>query len=169
MTLLGLLLMLVPISGAAQGLPGTKSDPAAMNYRLTMPKLRKLVDVQRTLNALNASNPELFEKMDSEVRTAARKNGAPLTAAQRAAILDRYPDVKRVFTRAGWTSRDWVLTGEAMGNAFLAHEVMKGRLSPGAAPRPRTAAQKANIALLESNQTEWRRIQEELERLAEEL
>ena len=166
---LTLLLLLAPVPVPAQGFPVATRNQESMNYRLSMEKLRKLVEVQRTLNALNATKPQLFERLDGEVAATSKKKGSSLTATERAVILDRYPDVKRVFSRANWTSRDWVLTGEAMGQAFLAHEVMKGRLGPEAAPPPKTAAQKANVALMEKNQAEWRKIQQELERLSEEL
>ena len=166
-----LLTILAPPRLLAQGhsLPAAGRDQESMSYRLSMEKLRKLVEVQRTLNALNAAKPDLFERLDGEMAAKAKKKGSALSAAERAAILDRYPEVKSVFTRAKWTSRDWVLTGEAMGHAFLAHEVMKGRLSPESASPPKTAAQKANVALVDKNQAECRKIQEELERLSEEL
>ena len=166
---LGLLVMLAPVPAPAQSVPVVGRDQESMTYQLSMQKLRKLVEVQRKLNTLNTAKPELLESTSAELAAKAKKKGGSLTAKERAAVLDRYPEMKKVFTGSNWTSRDWVLAGEAMGYAFLAHEVKKGRLSPQAAPPPKTAVQKANIALLEKNQAEWRKIQEELERLSEEL
>lgn len=182
-TLLGLLVVLTPMPAPAQDLPETAQDlrataedlmapmrdPEAMNYQLSMEKLRKLVEVQRGLNALVASDPKLFEGIDSETEARAKKGGAPLTVAERAAVIDRHPQIRRVFSGAGVTSRDWILTSLAMGNAGLALAIKNGELDPEAAPPPETAAQKANLALLEKNQAEWRKILEELERLGEEL
>lgn len=174
-TLLGVLAVLAGSPAAAQDSSALQDpsapmrDPEAVNYQLSMEKLRKLVEVQRALNALNASEPELFERIDREIAAIAKKKGTSPTVAERVAVLDRNPAVQRVFTKAGGTSSDWMLTGLAMGNAFLALEVKMGRLSPEHAPPSTTAAQKANLVLLENNQAEWQKIQEELERLGEDL
>jgi hypothetical protein len=173
--LLGMLAVLAGSPAAAQDPSALQDpsapmrDPEAMNYQLSMEKLHKLVEVQRALNALNASDPELFERIDRETAAIAKKKGTSPTVGERVAVLDRNPRVQRVFNEAGGTSRDWMLTGLAMGNAFLALEVKMGRLSPEHATSPTTAAQKANLALLENNQAEWQKIQEELERLGDEL
>jgi hypothetical protein len=169
-TLLTLLVILGPLPAAAQGPPAYPRDEEVKNYRLSMPKLHRLVEVQRQLNAVHASNPAPFDKMDGEMAAEAKKKGAPLTSAQRAAVIDRYPEVRRVLTGAGTTTRDWVLTSEAMGDAHVALEVKKGTLPPEAAGSPpTTTAQKANVALLEKNQAEWQKILQELERLGDEL
>ena len=154
---------------ATPAVPSSRRDPEAMNYQLSMEKLRKLVEVQRQLNPVHNRNPAPFDKMDAEVAAAAKKKGAPLTSAERAAIIDRYPEVRRVLTGAGTTTRDWVLTAEAMGDAHVGLEMKKGTLPPEAGPPPTTPAQKANVALLEKNQAEWQKILQELERLADEL
>ena len=173
-----LLALLVALSGslaAAQNPPATPAvpfsvrDPEAMNYKLSMGKLRKLVEVQRILNEAHNSNPAPFDKMDAEVAAATKKKGAPLSSVEKAAIIDRYPEVRRVLTGAGTTTRDWVLTAEAMGDAHIGLEMKKGELPPEAGPPPTTSAQKANVALLEKNQAEWQKILQEFERLADEL
>ncbi len=149
----------------AQGSRSARQDPDVMNYRLSMDKLRKLPDVQRALNAAHRKNPQVFENIDQETHALSRKNGSP-SVAQRAAILERHPEARRVFTSAGWSARDWMLTSEAMGDAFMAIEARRGAV---AAPPTRTAAQKANVALLEKNQAEFRKILEELDELTDEL
>lgn len=167
LTALGLLLVFAPLPATAQEWRA-KSDAEVMNYRLSMEKLRKLLDAQHVYNALNAKNPQLFERIDSESRAMAKKNGAPLTVAQRLSVLDRYPELQRALAGIGWNTRDWLLTAEAMGAAYTAMEVKKGTLSPETAPPP-TAASEANVALLQKNEAEWKKILQELDRLADEL
>ena len=133
MTALGLLLVFAPLPATAQE-PRAKPDAEVMNYRLSMDKLRKLVELQRAFNAARAKNPQLFEKIDQESQTKEAKDGAPLTVAQKAAILEQYPKVRRAFSSAGGTARDWLLTFEAMGSAFVAVEAKKGTVT---GPRPR--------------------------------
>jgi hypothetical protein len=163
-TVLTLLVMLVPLPAAAQR--STRQDEEVMNYRLSMEKLHKLLQVQRALNAANAKDPQLFERIDEEALAAAKKNGGPLTVGQKVAIFERHPEAQRVFASAGGTAREWLLTAEAMGNAAIAVETKKGTLT---GPPPTTDAQKANVALLEKNEAEWQKILEELDRLANEL
>jgi hypothetical protein len=50
---------------------------------------------------------------------------------------------------------------------MMAFEIKAGRLNPAAAPPPETAAEEADLALLETNQAEWGRIQQELMQLWE--
>lgn len=168
MTLLVLLLSLMALPVAAQGGAAARQDAEVMNYRLSMEKLQKLVEVQRALIELNKKDPKLFEMIDQE-RAAMAKNGAPLTTAERAAMIDQNPEVKRVLTSKGTTAREWLLTAEAMADAWVAHEINKGELSPESGPPPVTAAQKANLALIENNQAEWQKIQAELERLTDDM
>jgi hypothetical protein len=162
---LGMMLAAMP-AAAQQGLGTTKPDAELMNYRLSMEKLHKLVDVQRSLNTLNAKNPKVFETIDREYQTAAKKNGGPLTVSQKAAIIERYPEAQRMLSSSGTTPRDWLLTLEAMGDAYIWIETKKGTLrgSP-----PTTDAQKANVALLEKNQAEFQKIMEELDKLMDEM
>ena len=163
---LGVLSSVLLLAEDAQAQRPVYQDKEVMNYRLSMEKLRKLVDVQRSLTAANAKNARLFDVMDGNMRETAKKNGRPLTVAQKAAIMDRNPEAKRVFTRAGWSAREWLLTTETMGDAYLSIEARKGTVS---APPPTTQAQKANVALLEQNRAEFQAIMEELDQLSDEL
>jgi hypothetical protein len=160
-TLLVFVLSLAALPAAAQGGATAPRDPELMNYRLSMDKLRRLPEAQRALNAAHAKNPQLFDIMDRE-----RQAMANATVAQRAAMLDRRPDVKNAFTSVGWTARDWLLTTEAMGKAFTAIAAREGTVT---APPPRTDAEKANVALLEKNDAEFKKILEELDQLTDEL
>jgi hypothetical protein len=167
--LLALVVALCGSSIAAQNPPATPAipaplrDPESINYRLSMEKLRKLVPAQRALNALNAKDPQFFEKIDRERQAGGKKN---LTVAEQAAILDKYGEFKRALAGAGTTPREWLLISGAMGNAYMWIETKKGTLDT---PPPSTAAQKANVDLLEKNDAEFQKIIEELNQLTDEL
>lgn len=167
--LLTALVVLCPAPAASQVPQTVPREAEVIDYRLSMEKLRKLVEIQRTLNALHASDPEPFDRMDREYAAMRKKNGAPLTVAQKAAVLDQYPKLREVFTGAQWTSRDWLLTTDAMASAWLALDMKMGRSPPETAPPPTSTAEKANVALLEKNSAEWQKIQQEIQRLGEEL
>jgi hypothetical protein len=159
--LLGLVTFFAPLAATAQ--QATQADPEVMNYRLSMEKLRKLVPTQRALNALNAKDPQFFEKIDRERVARGKKN---LTVAEQAAMLDQYGEFKRALTGAGTTPREWLLISGAMGNAYMWIETKKGTLDT---PPPSTTAQKANVALLEENDAEFQKIIEELTQLTDEM
>ena len=163
---LALLLALGPAPARAQQNVGaTKPDAEVMNYRLSMEKLRKLVPAQRALNALNARDPQFFEKIDRQIKAPGRKG--PLTVAEQAAILNQYPAFKRALAGAGTTPREWLLTSAAMGNALIAIAVKEGTLTSKATPP--TAAQKVNVALLEKDDAEFQKILEQLDELTDEM
>jgi hypothetical protein len=165
-TVLTVLVFLAPFPAAAQSFGRTKQDAEILNYQLSMEKLHKLVDVQRALNAAQAKNRRLFDGSDAEYQTAAKKNGGPLTATQKAAIIDRNPEAKRVFSSVGWSSHEWILTFEAMGNAYMAIEAENGTVEAG---QPETPAEKANVGLLKKNDAEFQKIMEELNQLSDQL
>jgi hypothetical protein len=161
---LTLLVMLVPLRVTAQeGRAATHEDAEVMNYQLSMEKLRKLVPAQRALNALNAKDPQFFERIDREGQAGGKKN---LSVDEQAAILDKYADLKRALASAGTTSREWLLISGAMGNAYMWIETKEGTLET---PPPSTAAQKANVDLLEKNDAEFQKIIEELDQLTDEM
>jgi hypothetical protein len=166
-SLLACLVTLAPLPAAGQeGLGTTRRDAEVMNYRLSMDKLHQLLEVQRALTAANEKNPEFFTKIDEEAMAAAKANGGPLTVAQKVAILERHPEFQRVVAGAGGNARDWMLTLEAFGSAYVTVHSRDGTL---AGPPPTTAAEKANVALLDQNADESERIMEELGKLADEM
>jgi hypothetical protein len=165
-SLLACLIVLAPIAAAQEGTQRTRQDAEVANYQLSMDKMRKLLEVQRTLTAANQKNPQLFASIDQETEAAVDKNGGPLSASQRVAIVERHPEIKSLFTSAGWTARDWVFTSEAATMAYVRVHSKDGTVS---APPPTTAAEKANVALLERNAAETEKIMQELGRLGEEM
>jgi hypothetical protein len=160
-------LVLMPLPASAQESSGrTKQDPEVMNYRLSMEKLRKLVEMQRAFNAANAKHPQLFEKLNQESEASEKKSGGSLTIAQKVAIMERYPEAQRAFASVGGSARDWLLTFEAMGNAYVTIAAREGTVT---GPPPATDAQRANVALLDANQAEFQKILEELDQLTDQL
>jgi hypothetical protein len=131
-------------------------SPAVENYELTMEKLRKFMEVQRAVG----TDPETMAKVDRDFKELA-KNNPKLTIADSAALLERQPKVVSALGRAGMAPREYMLTLAAVSNAGL-QIALRGR---GASPK--TAAQKANVALLEKNEAEWKKMEQELARIAE--
>lgn len=170
---LSLLMVLLPGRGLAQEVPEVPEiptlprDPAVMNYRLSTEKIRRIVDAQRGLDALGAKDPELVRRVNGESEALFESKQRIPQAAESAALLDRHPRIRAVLDRAGITSLDYSAGMAALGTAVMAFEIKQGRLNPAAAPPPETAAEKANVALLEKNETEWTKMWKELEQLLE--
>jgi hypothetical protein len=148
--LLACLAALTYLPAAAQG------DADVKTYRLSMNKLRKLLEVQRGLASAHEKNPELFAKLNEQSEEAEEQNGGTLSMSQRAALMDRQPEVKRVLTDAGWTAHDYALTYEA---TVIASSGMP----------PSTEAEKANVTLLKDNAAESQKIVAELGHLNEQM
>jgi hypothetical protein len=148
---------------AAQDWSVLARDPEVQNHRLTLPQLRKLVEVQRTLNALAAKDPQAEVPINREFKALTKENPRP-TVAQASAVIDRNASLRDVFSTSGVTSRDWLLTSSAMMNAAVDMAVRKQ--NPTAPSTATTDARKANVALLEQNQAEWQKFQQEMAQLA---
>jgi hypothetical protein len=151
------LLVLIALPAAAQDWTTLWRAPEVENYELSMEKIHKFLDVQR---AVIAGGVEPMAKIDRDFKELTKSNPKP-TIADAAALLERQPTVMSALDKAGLTPREYLLTSAAVTNAGL-HLNLRGR---GASPR--TAAQKANVALLEKNHAEWKKIEQELVRLAE--
>jgi hypothetical protein len=165
--LIALLAALAAPSLAAQNPAGLLRDPAVENHRLSMTGLRNLLAVQRGLNALAKSEPALLVRLGREVEALERSGRAPRTVAEEAGHFDRHPRIRRVFTEAGTTPREWLLTLHAVANATIGLGVKEGTTPRNAVSTPSTAAHHANVALLEANAAAWQAIADELERLHE--
>jgi hypothetical protein len=143
--------------------PATAQDYSALwrgpeveNYELSMEKLRKFMEVQRAVG----TDLETMAKIDRDFKELAKNNPKP-TIADSAALLERQPKVVSALGKAGITPREYILTSAAVSNAGL-QIALRGR---GASPK--TAAQKTNVALLEKNEAEWKKMEQELMRIAE--
>ena len=149
-------LALTPSSTAAQDWSKIWKDPAVENYQFTMDNVRTFIKVHRAV----ARDPEAAANLDRDYK-AATKEKKTVTLADAAAVVDRQPTVRAAIAGAGMTSRDYLLMSAAVSNAGL-HLALQGQ---GVAPK--TAAQKANVALLQQNQVEWKKIEQELVQIAE--
>jgi hypothetical protein len=74
--------------------------------------------------------------------------------------MERYQEVQRAFASVGGNARDWLLTFEAMGDAYVTIAAREGTVT---GPPPSTEAQKANVALLDANEAEFQKIVAELD------
>jgi hypothetical protein len=159
--LVGILVGPMPSPAGAQDWSAIWRDPEIVNYELTMEKVRKLLEVQRAMTALAKRDPGVMPKLDQDFKAMTKSGTAP-TVAGAAALLDRNAPVRATFTQLGVTSREWLAMNGALANAGI-ELMMQQRNTPSSA---RSTAQKANVALLEKNQTEWKQIEAELRQLA---
>jgi hypothetical protein len=147
------LAVLAPLSAVAQDWGLIAKDPEAQNYQLTMDKIRKFMEVQRAYTANEAE----AAKIESDFQQLAASK-TKLTLTEAAALYDRYAGVRSSLSKAGFTTKEWILTSVAVINA-MTNTMQKNNPSALAGATP---AQKANVALLETNNEEWQKIQQEL-------
>jgi hypothetical protein len=144
---------------SAQYWSGVWRDPEVENYELSMDKVRKVVDVLRAVT----SDTEAMAKVDRDFKELTKTTPKP-TVADVTALLERHPVARNAISKAGLTARDYLLSSSALTNAGV-HMTLRRQSGSGAPPL--TAAQKANISLLEKNPAEWQKIEEEFRRIAE--
>jgi hypothetical protein len=149
-----LIVVVVPLSAAAQDWSRMFRAPEVQNYELTMDHVRKYADVVRAM----ARDPEAASQLDRDFKGLQAKKPMP-TLADVTALVDQNSAARSAIGKSGLTTRDYLLSSWAVANAGI-HMMIRGK---GA----ETSAQKANVALLESNRAEWTKIQQELARLAE--
>jgi hypothetical protein len=144
----------------AQYWSGLWRDPEVENYELTMEKVRKVVDVLRAVT----SDAETNAKIDRDFKELSKAKPKP-TVADVSALIERQPVVRSAISKAGLTTREYLLSSSAVTNAGI-HMIL-ARQSQKSGASPLTAAQKANVALLEKHRAEWQKIEEEFTRIAE--
>jgi hypothetical protein len=142
---------------SAQSWSGLWRDPEVENYELSMEKVRKVVDVLRAV----VSDDQVMAKIDGDFKELTKTKPKP-TVAEVSALMERQPAVRDAISKAGLTTREYLLSSSAVSNAGL-HMTLR-RQSQNGAP-PQTAAQKANVALLEENKAEWQKLEQEMVRL----
>jgi hypothetical protein len=129
-------------------------DPAVVNYELTMEKVRKVAEVLRTV----ASDAGATAQLDRDFKDLSKTKPKP-TVAEVSALIEQQPAARNAISKAGLTTRDYLLSAAAMTNAAV-YMTLRSQ-SQSAAP-PQSAAQTANVSLLEKNQAEWKKIEQEL-------
>jgi hypothetical protein len=143
----------------AQYWSGLWRDPEVENYELTMEKVRKVIEV---LGAV-VNDADATAKIDREFKELTKTKPKP-TVADVTALVERQPAVRNAISKAGLTTREYLLSSSAVANAGL--QMTLAKQSQGG-PAPQTAAQKANIALLVKNRAEWQKLEKEMLRLGE--
>jgi hypothetical protein len=154
--IVGFVIVLAPPPLAAQDWSRMFKAPEVVNYTLTMDKVRKFVAAQRAI----ADSPSAASQLDGEFKALQKSNPQP-TLADVTALVDRQTTVRNAIVKAGFTTQDYLLTSWAVGNAGIHRMLSKNGTAPG------SAAQKANVALLEQNATEWEKLQQEMRQIAE--
>lgn len=156
-----LLTTLATTPASAQDWSSLWRDPEVQNYEISMEKVRKTVDILRAV----VSNAEAKTKLDRDFKELTKTKPKP-TIDDVIALIDREPVSRNAIGKTGLTTRDYLLSSSAVSNAGL-HMMLRGR-GQGEAP-PLTAAQKANVALLEKNGAEWQKLQQEIIKLGEQV
>ena len=156
-----MLVALATTPASAQHWSGFWRDPEVANYELTMEKVRQAVDVLRAVS----SDAETSAALDREFKELAKTKPKP-TVADVTTLMERQPVVRNAISKAGLTTREYLLSSSAMSNAGL-HMTLSRQTQSGAPPQ--TAAQKANVALLENNRAEWQKLEAEIIRIGEAL
>jgi hypothetical protein len=125
---------------------------AVENYTLTVPVLKKMAQVQENMYASVKAHPELARKyasqsMDEEDAT---------TIDEMAKRLERIPEIKVAVTKAGFTSREYMIATMAMFQAAMASAVLD---MPGADKGKLSANVRANAAFVKAHNAELTQMQ----------
>src|SRR5688572_202234 len=146
---------------SAQYWSGLWRDPEVENYELSMDKVRKVVDVLSVV----AGDADAMAKIDGDFKELTKTKPKP-TVADVTALIDRQPVARNAISKAGLTTREYLLSSSAVLNAGL--QMTLSRQTQSSTP-PQTAAQKANVALLEKNRAEWQKLEQQMAQIAEKL
>jgi spore coat polysaccharide biosynthesis predicted glycosyltransferase SpsG len=148
--------LLVP---AAHAKSKADADAAEIeNYKLSVPVLKKLEQVNENLYAAVKSNPSLANKYKDDKSSSDANESLEETAKK----MDRIPELKAAISKAGLTTREYLIAGMALLQAAMASSISQmpgaetGHLSPGV---------KANMAFVKAHQAEINRMQERQKQL----
>ncbi|MBW3572257.1 MAG: hypothetical protein KY467_14240 [Gemmatimonadetes bacterium] len=108
------------VAAAAPPPEGPVSLEALKNYRLTLPRLRTLVQAGQNIAALQARRPELRDSMRIPTMD-------PNLLYQK---LNGIPAVREAVTRAGMTPREYALATAALIQATMVHELRRRGENP---------------------------------------
>lgn len=137
-----------------------KDSAEIQAYRLTLPALKKIEQVYKSLDAMTTANPRLQEKLDR--LAAAEGDAGPTTIAEAVAKLDAVPEIQKAIRSSGLTPREFVVFTVAFGTAGLGvYAVAEGQPLPPDMP----PAVSANIRWFQDNRPEIDRVQAEMEKL----
>lgn len=108
------------VAAAAPAPEGPVSLETLKNYRLTLPRLRTLVQAGQNIAALQARRPELRDSMRIPTMD-------PNLLYQK---LNSIPAAREAVTRAGMTPREYALATAALIQASMVHELRRQGQAP---------------------------------------
>jgi hypothetical protein len=137
----------------------SKADEAAIeNYRLTMPVLKKMVQVQENLFAAIKKDPSVATRYKRVIEISDESLDATVKK------MDGVPELKQAIAKAGLTTREFLLATVAMVQAGMAGAMAR---QPRADTSKLPANVRANMRFLEENQAAIAQLQkrtDEIER-----
>jgi hypothetical protein len=134
---------------------GSRDLEAYSSYVLTMPKYKKYLAAMVTMAQAAERNPAAVGS--------AMEGSGELSIAQMVSRFDRVPEVRGAISKAGLTTRDFVLTQGAFLQAGMAYALMnQGNLSPDSVVKT-TRVSRANLAFYQKNEAEITRLTKEAE------
>jgi hypothetical protein len=131
----------------------SKSDDLAelQNYRLTLPVLKKLGQVQENIYDSIKKDPSVATKYQSD-----RDHGSDQSLEGAVKKMDAVPELKHAIDKAGLTTREYFLATMAMVQAGMAQMMLKGA---GADASKLPSGVRANMKFMEQNQAAFAQIQ----------
>jgi hypothetical protein len=138
----------------AQGASASDADTKAIeNFRLTMPVINQMAQVQENMYATVKAHPELAQKyadQNDDDRDDAK------SIDDMAKKLDRVPEFKAAVIKAGFTPRSYMIATMATFQAAMASAVLD---MPGADKSKIPANARANAAFLKAHTAEMQKLQ----------
>lgn len=125
------------------------------NYRLTPSTFGKLVQVQENMYAMLKANPNLGKKYAQEGEGDGDEDEPTQSLTAMAQKLDKVPEMKQAISKAGLTTRQYLIASMAMLQAAMADAVMQ---IPGADKSRVPANVQANAAFLRAHKAEMDRM-----------
>ena len=128
------------------------------NYKLTVPVIKKLEQVQENLYSAVKANPSLTSKYKDDKSS----SNASESIDEAAKKMDKVPELKAAISKAGFTTREYLVAGLALVQASMANSLVEkpgadtGRLSPGI---------RANMAFVKAHQAELTHMQQRQKQL----
>jgi hypothetical protein len=143
----------VAVAGAPLAAQNDADVKAIESFRLTMPVLNRMAQVQENMYATVKAHPELAKKYADE------KDGDEedaKTLDDMARRLDKVPEFKAALIKAGFTPRSYMVATMAMFQAAMTAAVLE---MPGADRSKVSANTMANVAFLKAHAAEMQRMQ----------
>jgi|1185.fasta_scaffold16392_3 hypothetical protein len=148
---------LLASSFAAQAKSKDQADAEELqNYRLSLPVVKKLAQVQENIYSSLKANPSLADKYKDKEDHDASNESLDQTVKK----IEKIPELKQAIVKAGLTPREYFVASLAMAQATMASAMAE-------APDSLPSGLRANMAFVKSHQAELTKMQkraEEIER-----